>query len=303
VGGPLRPGPGFFNRGVLTLDLARVLVKQATKMYRLLGAETKPDGSLVVFLDRDPRPLQVTSDASSTGKPLPYARFTIHTSGAIHRYDAGKRKQTIYVEPLYSLTRTHQIGIISTPRLSRLDELDRNKHTHDIEDSLEFEDVSERINFLIEIGPKGTRPKTYGVVLDREVYSTVVRPVSSPIEIPDIRVDHFISMMPSAGLFDAAQTDPANAELAFYRAVHGNAHVIFREGSGAYVINATVPMRIPPKLKVTFNRNDLRIEQIDFDYYHQPSHKVRFWICDKGGRNKKDDFRSHITSIELDSRL
>jgi hypothetical protein len=62
-------------------------------------------------------------------------------------------------------------------------------------------------------------------------------------------------------------------------------------------------MRVPPKLKVGFNRADLQAEQIPFENLQPPTHKVRFWICDKGGRNKKDDLRSHITSVELDAEL
>jgi hypothetical protein len=288
---------------VFTLASTRVLVKQGSKTYRLLRAETSFDGSLIVFLDRDPRPWQVSTDPPSSDEPLPYARFTIHTSGTIHRYEAGKRRQSIYIEPLYSLTRTHPIGIVSIPRLSRLDELDGDKHVQDISASLEIpEDVSERINFLIEIGPKGTQPETFGVALNYEVYSALVRVIPSLI-ISDVLVDYFITMMPPAGVFDAAQTDPESAELAFYRAAYGGVPAIYRENSGAYVTLAAVPMRIPPKLKVSFNRNDPRIEQIAFDYHDQPSYKVRFWICDKGGRNNKDDLRSHIISIELDSRL
>lgn len=35
----------------------------------------------------------------------------------------------------------------------------------------------------------------------------------------------------------------------------------------------------------------------------EPMHKVRFLICDKGGRNRKNDLRNYITSIELDAEL
>jgi len=62
-------------------------------------------------------------------------------------------------------------------------------------------------------------------------------------------------------------------------------------------------MRTAPKLKIGFDRDDLKIEIIPFEPLVEPTHKVRFWICDKGGRNKKDDLRQHIKSIELNAEL
>jgi hypothetical protein len=204
------------------------------------------------------------------------------------------------------LTKVHQVGIVSIPRPSGLDELDDVKHAHDAVASLEIpEDISSRISFALEIGPKGSMPETFGVALNYEIYSAIVRVIPTSGDLPANLVDHFITGMPTAGAFNSAQNDPENAELAFHRAIHGSeiSTPIFREDSGAYVVLAGQPMRVPPKLKVSFNRSDLRAEQISFDYSRQPSHKVRFWIYDKGGRNKKDDLRRHITSIELDARL
>jgi hypothetical protein len=294
------------------MPTARILVKQGTETYRFLRAETSPDGSLVLFLDRESRPLEhgMTLDSGTWKNVLapegarPYARFTLHTSGVIHRYDGGLRRQTIYIEPLHALTRLHQIGFISIPRPSRLDHLDHEKEAHDVAGTLELpEDVSTRITFVVEIGPNPQAPQTFGLALNYELYSVVVRIIPTPIALPHEQADHFLSGMPASGAFDKPQTDKARAELAFYQAVHGNALPILREGGGAYVVLAAVPMRDAPKLKVGFDRPDLRVEQISFDYATQPTHKVRFWICDKGGRNKNDDLRGHITSVELDARL
>jgi hypothetical protein len=66
---------------------------------------------------------------------------------------------------------------------------------------------------------------------------------------------------------------------------------------------AAVPMRVSPKLDIRFDREDLKVEQIDFNKATQPRHKVRFWICDKGGRNRLEDLRRHIVSVALGADL
>jgi hypothetical protein len=186
-----------------------------------------------------------------------------------------------------------------------LDRLDEKKHVHEIAATLDIpEDVSSRISFAIEIGPKPQTPQTFGVALNYELYSAIVRAIETPLALPSEMSDHFIAGMPKVGLFDKRQTDKANAELAFYKAAHPNAPHIFREEkSGAYVVLAAVPMRVPPKLEIDFNRDDLYVEQIPFGRLAEPTHKVRFWICDTGGSNKKDDLRKHIKSAVLDAEL
>jgi hypothetical protein len=115
--------------------------------------------------------------------------------------------------------------------------------------------------------------------------------------------DHFVHGMPSVGPFEQRQTDRVSAELGFYQRIHGRGAFIFREEGGAYVAMAIVPMVKPPKLTIGFDRPDLRLELIPYDLGKDPPHKVRFWICDKGGRNRIEDLRRHIRSVELDARL
>jgi hypothetical protein len=185
-----------------------------------------------------------------------------------------------------------------------LDPYDETKDRCDTTAILEIpEGVSERITFAIEIGPKPQQPTTFGVALNYELYSAIVRLVPNPNLSPEMS-EHFIHGMQTAGGFDERQIDKANAELGFYQRVHGRSAFIFREDrGGAYVAMAVVPMARTPKLNIGFNRNDLRIEIISFEKHREPTHKVRFWICDRGGRNKKDDLRKHITSVELNAEV
>jgi hypothetical protein len=163
------------------MSTARVIIKQGNTVYRFVRFETSADGSLLAFLDRDPRPSRgamtlddngvFVSDKNVSDRPVSSTRFSIHTTGEIHRYLGRERKGTIHIEPLHALTRLAFVGYISIPRPSRLDPLDENKHRQDIAALLDIpEEISKRISFVIELGPKPQEPQTYGVALNYELY-------------------------------------------------------------------------------------------------------------------------------------
>ena len=300
------------------MPTSRVLLKQGDLLYRFVRFETSSDGSLVILMDRDARskrgsmrgalnvldpsaPITFTADEVFSDEPLQSFKFTAHTTGLIHRYASGKREGTIQIEPLHSLTRLATFGIISIPLISRLDSYDEGKHLHAVAPVLEFPDnFFERLTFAIELGPKPQEPKSFGVALNYELYSVVVRIIQNP-KFPSDVANHFISAMADTGLQN--KINKVEAELQFYQRIHGRTPFVFREDKGgAYVAMAIAPMVKPPKLTIGFSRPDLRIEIIPFEG-EQPNHKIRFWICDKGGRNKTDDLRQYITSVEFDARL
>ncbi|WP_400766245.1 hypothetical protein [Methylosinus sporium] len=290
-----------------------MLIKQGRSIYRLMRIETSSDGSLQVFSDRDPRPNKIQRmegegvfvlDHDSHGAPLPSARFSIHTTGQVHRYHGGRRLQTIFIEPLPCLTAVTPIGFMSVPSPTRLDVLDTEKHTHNAYALFEIpEGFVQRLTFQIEVGPKPQTPPSDGVTFNYEIYAVTIRLVPHALHITNELTDHFIYGMPERGLFAERQAEKSEAELAFYRNAIGELPIIMREDSGSYVLFAQVPMRIAPKPIVEFDRDDLKIELIPFQSLTQPSHKLRFWICDIGGRNKVDDLRKHIRRFTLDAEL
>jgi hypothetical protein len=299
------------------MSTTRILIKQGDSIYRLLRFETSADGSLIALMDRDPKPERggmttnelgiFLPDEGLSGESVPSNRFSIHTTGEVHRYLGRKRKGTIHIEPLHALTEPHLVGNISIPRASRLDRFDPSRHRHDRVFTIEVsENTNERISFALVIGPK-EKPipgfAGFAISLNYEVYSAIVAVVPPHDVMLDPKVaDHFIYSMRTEGRFEERQIDKASAELAFYRAAHPDVPPIFRNDDGAYVALAAVPMRIPPNLRIEFDRPDLRAEQA-FDYRARPSHKVRFWIRDKGGRNRREDLRKHIMSLSLDADL
>lgn len=294
------------------MSTARIPLKQGNRTYRFLRFETSGDGSLVVFLDRDARSKRGSMTASKSGqfipderasdKALPSGKFTIHTTGEVHYYSAGDRKGTIHIEPLHALTKRASVGFVSIPRVSRLDPFVENDHSYDAGAIFDVpEEVVDRLTFYLEIGPNPQMPETYGVALNYELYSSVVRLTQDSLPFSDELVDHFIYGIPNLGQFERRQIDKATAELGFHQRIHGRKVIVYREAGGAYVLLTVVPMRTVPHLEIGFDKKDLRIEVLPFE--GNVSHKVRFWICDKGGRNKKDDLRQHIQSIQLDAEL
>jgi hypothetical protein len=300
------------------MPTTRVLIRQGDVVYRFMRLETSSDGSLIVLVDRDPRSkrggynwtFDLSSYETSTpvpvdpanDRPLPSSRFSVHTTGVIHRYAEGVRQGTMQIEALHNLTKLWTFGMVSIPSVSRLDLLEVSKHRHDGTAILEIpENVSERITFLIEIGPSPQQPQSFGVGLNYELYSLVARVVPNPNFPAEIKAEHFVAAMSDAGT--QGPIDKALAELSYYQRIHGNTAFVFREDKGgAYIAMAIVPMAKPPKLTITFNRPDLKIEIIPFEG-RPPTHKVRFWICDKGGRNRTEDLRKFISSVELNAEL
>ena len=99
------------------------------------------------------------------------------------------------------------------------------RHRHDGAAALEVpDDISDRLTFLLKIGPKPQEPSTYGVALNYELYSIVTR-LTSPGEWPVNLAEHFIHGMP-------ATVDRPSAELGFYQEIHGTDSLIFREDKG-----------------------------------------------------------------------
>ena len=132
---------------------------------------------------------------------LPSAKFSIHTTGEVHRYAKGKRESTIYIEPLFQLTQVTPVGYISIPKASRLDSFDENNDGHETAAFFDIpEDNSGRMSFVIEVAPVPQQPSTSGVALNYELYSAIVRLISN-FNVPSEMNDHFVHGMPKKGLF------------------------------------------------------------------------------------------------------
>lgn len=295
------------------MPTSRILLKQGGVEYRFLRFEQSPDGSIIIVVDRDTSPSvdgrtfengQFVPAMERRDKVVPHGRWTVHTTGIVNYHHAGRQKSRHVVEPLYAITSTSLIGFVSVPKVSRLSPLDGSKK-HAVSGVLEISpEIDGRVTFSIEIAPgpinEGSVP---AISLNFETYSVVVKPAPLPMQIDDDMSDHFVYVAPPNASHDVNGIDAAEAELKFYERIHGQGVKIYRDEGGTYVILTAVVMNRPPKLNIAFDREDLHIELIPSQQDKAHAHKLRFWICDKGGRNKTDDLRCHIVSVELDARL
>ncbi|WP_439925283.1 hypothetical protein [Nitrobacter sp. JJSN] len=293
------------------MSFTMLTVKRGDSRFRLLRFDARPDGSIVVLVDRDPSPKTaakrlgtdgvIVDDVSRTDQVTEHGKVSCHTTGQVNRYASGEFADKIIIEPLHQLTRTWPVLYYSVPAFDRLDPCNGRK-TFDAEVVLEFPaEVTERVTFMIQLVPKDAVPTSFGARLQYEVYSVLVEVV--PESVPPELQQHFIEASLAKSPIEKRHVGIAESELAFHSAVHGPGMKVFRETGGAYVILATVPKRVPPRLQVHFSRAGLEAEQIPPEGNAPVTHKVKFWIRDKGGRSRKDDLRKFIASIALDARL
>lgn len=288
----------------------RILLRQGAALYRLMRLDARPDGSLVIMIDRAPSVIESAQKGSAEGfqstpeidgTVAPHGKITCHTTGQINRYANGQFASMHYVQPLYELPGIVPVAMYSVPTISRLD----NHPLSDIDDScfvIEFpERIDERVTFHVGIGPKGSRPANFGIAADYEVYSLIIEP--SPVPSFPSCGERFVEASPLIGTATNRHVDIANAELSFYNAVHGVGAKIFRENGGSYVALTQQPMRATPNATVAFTRDDLSAEIIPAESGREITHKIKFWINDRGGKNKKDDLREFIKSIVFDARM
>lgn len=291
------------------MGILRLLVSQGEAVYRFLAIDPSGDGSVVVSMDRDVRVKSASWRADSLNqwvpvvvdqKARPSARFTIHTSGAVHYYHQGNRARTIYIPPLYDLCEVHDVAFLSIPKIGSLDRAEGKLGKSDLVFALHFEEAFEdRISFGLAVGPLDKKRHEVGVSVTFELYALHIFPVANQVVPPTPAADHFIYGL-SHGVLPERRIGKEWAEINYFSAVHGPGLKLFQNSDGSYVLLTAVPMRITPKLSITFDRSDLTAE---LKVGECSAHKLRFWIRDRGGRNTREDLRCHIIGLALDSEL
>lgn len=293
------------------MTTTRILLEQGGKLHRFLLLDSRPDGSIVMILDRDSRVAQeaMTFDVAKQ-KFVPdnsrksHTKITCHITGQVNYYcGSEKPKQILYIEKLTGIQNNTAVAFFSIPCVSRLDSFSPSSHRHDSEAILPIpENVNERLAFVVEVAPIPPTIESYGVAINYELYAIIIRLIP-PSSVPhDEQVaNHFIHGVPNIGTMSKRAIGIPEAEIEFHKKIHGKTPLIFRDSNGIYTVIASVPMRVTPTLKIVFSREDLSYEQ-DMTGT-QKIHKVRFWIKDKGRKNLRDDLRSYIASVELSAEL
>lgn len=219
------------------MSVSRVLIRNDGVIYRFLKMETRPDGSILILLDRDRsvvREAQIFVDgrfvpgSSQSEEAVSHAKITCHTTGEVHYYNGGIRRQTFYIEPLFALSRTHTVGFFSVPRISRLDRYDG--HADDVRAVLDLpSEIVERINFVVELAPSAPRAlDSYGVALSYETYATVLRLIPRlPIDIPSQMSEHFVQGFRRPACLVLAKSTYQRRSFSFIRRFTAKMHSFF----------------------------------------------------------------------------
>ena len=296
------------------MSLARVGLKQDGVVYRFLALEAKGDGSIYIWLDQNPRNTNGSLESNEQGElvpilmdkneKLPYPKLSVHTTGTVNFHTQGRKRSSFFLEPLFALTKISTIGFFSIPSISRLDKLDCVRSTQNSLTLIDFEDsLKGRVTFEVSIGSKSILPDFPCLALTYELYSVFLSQIDN-FSVPDNASEHFVCCAPKVADFHFPLIDKENAELKFNQCLHGEGIKVFwNRANGEYTVMATRPMRAAPNLTIVFDKDDLTAEVISIQGTSAPSHKVKFWIRDKGGRNKKNDLRKHIIEFALESEL
>ena len=291
----------------------RVLIRHKTTLYRFVRVRALPDGSLIVLIDRNKSRMKghltfrnesLFKNPGLENELVSHSKWTCHTTGQINYYaNAASKPDINFFPPLFELSKATFIGFYSIPNAHRLDAYNCVSHSSDNLVVIEIpEEIDERLTFVIEMLPLNLcRQSTFGVVINYELYALEIRLES--INFPQKMANHFIDGMPSRGDFESRQIGIPEAEIGFHKMRLNGIPPLFRGNNGQYIMLTEVPMRCPPKLRVAFKKVELSIEQIMPEGNSPATHKVKFWIKDKGGRNKCTDLRDQILSIVFDSRM
>lgn len=228
-------------------------------------------------------------------KPRPKRKkISYHSSGCVryHNVDSDSK----YFEPISGVTQLNNFCTWSIPDIEKLDESDSIES--DDEYTLNCDAVDGRVCFTFCMAP-------WNLVVDlphiavryNNQFSLVIVMHSLDIELPNEVNDHFITIAPAKGLFGKQAISNDQALISYHQMVQGGTDIVYSpNGEGVYKIICSVPMRVPPKLGVTFDDDTLQAEVVKSTNSH-----VRFKVKDKHGNTIKSEVP--ILSLFLDSEL
>lgn len=230
-------------------------------------------------------------------------RITIHQSGRVNYHENGR---SIFVAPLTQTTQPFAIYGYRVPTLDKLD-----VHDEDIAEEDAVFDLSDRpdgpLSFTVILGQTDLTPQGQAIKLgyEREGYSVTVQVDSVTLAVPPDLNQHFTTIAPDVGLFQAQQMAEDQAMISYHQALTGAPDAILYSPNGEGTIRMifSVPMRIAPRFKIELIDPELHVSDQDVQRDGR-SEKVmlRFKVRHrKSGRIIREAVA--IQLIELDAEL
>ncbi len=296
----------------------KIIIRTSSGSYKLGGYsfEEKLDGSFYVFLNREGKSRKswtynLDDIQNYTEKKVFQSKTTkisYHSSGRINYQKDSINQHVIFSEPLTAITGQFTLFTYSIPKLNKLDKYKETIKSSDLVIDL-LDESMERLNFSVIIAPWNILIKgalAYSSVRFFDLFSVHIVVDRDAIPIPDIKKQLFITLSPSIGIFENQQISEAQALLDFHHHVNKNRGLIIYSPNkeGIYTCIFSVEMRIPPKLTVMFEAQNLFAEQIGKPTKSYVKFKA-FRLKKVNGIDKKFFIKKEepIKSIMLDSEL
>lgn len=228
-------------------------------------------------------------------KPRPKRKkISYHSSGCVRYHNV--ESDSKYFEPISGITQLNNFCTWSIPDVEKLDESESIESDDDY--TLKCDAFDGRVCFRFCMAPWNLVVDLPNVAVRyNNQFSLVIIMHSLDIELPNEVNDHFLTIAPANGFFEKQAISNDQALISYHQMVQGGTDIVYSpNGEGVYKIICSVPMRVPPKLGVTFDDDTLQAEVAKSTNSH-----VRFKVKDKNGNTIKSEVP--ILSLFLDSEL
>ncbi|EGU38637.1 hypothetical protein [Vibrio scophthalmi] len=263
--------------------------------------EDKNDGSVYISLVRDgetEKKLVKTDNGIKHQTPekprLKKKRLSYHATGTVLYHDTDI--SSAYFEPTSNITQVNHIATWSIPTISALDLLNSEPKPKD--HVVEWFGNENRATFHILVAPNTYTPEVPHISLRYEGLLSVYAVYLENFDIDSYPEEAFIVMGPIRGLFNSPKFEQKEALIEYHKKITGSSDLILYSPNGAGVskIITSVPMRVPPRVKIDFLEADYSAEVTK-----RKEHIIEFKVKDKHGAYVKTPVS--ILNITLDSEL
>jgi hypothetical protein len=280
----------YLSKGEKKLDFISYYIEESDGSFYLTLLRDGVNNESLLFDNIGSAP-----EKTEFKKPRPKRKkISYHSSGCVryHNVDSDSK----YFEPISGVSQLNNFCTWSIPDIENLDETDATESEDDY--TLDCDTVEGRICFTFCMAP-------WNLVVDlphiairyNNQFSLIIVMRTLDVELPSEVNDHFLTIAPTIGLFDKQAISNDQALISYHQMVQDGTDIIYSpNGEGVYKVICAVPMRIPPKLGITFDDESLQTEVVKSTNSH-----VRFKVKDKYGNTIKSEVP--ILSLFLDSEL
>ncbi|MDD2895778.1 MAG: hypothetical protein PHG81_07125 [Aliarcobacter sp.] len=285
------------------LDSKNIFIKFNEKIYKFINCKLEQkDGSFYISFIRNGENEESYILDSINMKPKlvqheearkKLKRVSYHASGCVIYHDTGLSSN--YFEPISNITQLNPFSIWSIPSINALEETSKVNEEDYIIDTIIDEG---RIDFHYILAPWNYKVEGNHIAIRYDnFFSLLIIPIKPLSNIPKEIEKAFTVMAPNEGLYKSQIIGNDQALINYHQKLMNTKDIIIYSPNkdGIYTIITSVPMRIPPKIKVIFLDPTLKIEE----FGAAKNNVVKFKVIDSNNSYIKTE--KSILSIELDS--